>query len=59
MAFTKETFCTLPWSSILILPSGDFKICCFTGHKLPHGGDSHGVAVDENMKAMNVLTHSI
>jgi MoaA/NifB/PqqE/SkfB family radical SAM enzyme len=59
MAFSKETFCTLPWSSILILPSGDFKICCFTGHKLPHGGDSHGVAVDENMKAMNVLTHSI
>lgn len=59
MAFTKETFCTMPWSSILILPSGDFKICCFTGHKLPHGGDSHGVAVDENMKVMNVLTHSI
>lgn len=49
----------MPWSSILILPSGDFKICCFTGHALPGGGDSHGVAVDENMKVMNVLTHSI
>ena len=59
MSFTKETFCSMPWSSILILPSGDFKICCFTGHSIPGGGDSHGVAVDENMNVMNVLTHSI
>lgn len=59
MNFTKETFCTMPWSSILILPSGDFKICCFTGHEISGGGDSHGVAVDENMQVMNVLTHSI
>ena len=59
MNFSKDTFCTMPWSSILILPSGDFKICCFTGHELPGGGDSHGVAVDENMQVMNVLTHSI
>ena len=49
----------MPWSSILILPSGDFKICCFTGHALPDGGDSHGIAIDENGNAMNVLTHSI
>jgi MoaA/NifB/PqqE/SkfB family radical SAM enzyme len=59
MGFTKETFCTMPWSSILILPSGDFKICCFTGHKIAGGGDSHGIAVNENMEVMNVLTHSI
>lgn len=59
MNFTKETFCTMPWSSILVLPSGDFKICCFTGHPLPNGGDSHGVAMDESGTVMNVLTHSI
>lgn len=59
MSFTKETFCTMPWSSILILPSGDFKICCFTGHTLPNGGDSHGISIDDNGTTMNVLTHSI
>jgi len=59
MAFNKETFCTMPWSSIMILPSGDFKICCFTGHKTPEGRESHGVAVDDDGKTMNVLTHSI
>lgn len=59
MNFTKDTFCTMPWSSILILPSGDFKICCFTGHTMPNGGDSHGIAFDENGVTMNVLTHSI
>ena len=57
--FTKETFCTMPWSSILILPSGDFKICCFTGQELPNGGDSHGIAFAEDGTTMNVLTHSI
>jgi len=59
MSFNRDTFCTMPWSSILILPSGDFKICCFTGHALPGGGDSHGIAIDEGGNAMNVLTHSI
>jgi len=59
MNFTKDTFCTMPWSSILILPSGDFKFCCFTGHTLPSGGDSHGIAFDEEGNTMNVLTHSI
>jgi organic radical activating enzyme len=49
----------MPWSSILILPSGDFKICCFTGQELPNGGDSHGIAFAEDGTTMNVLTHSI
>jgi len=58
MKFNRDTFCTMPWSSILILPSGDFKICCFTGHDTPRG-DSHGVAVDDDYNIMNVLTHDI
>lgn len=58
MSFNKETFCTMPWSSIMILPSGDFKICCFTGHDTERG-DSHGVAVDDDYNIMNVLTHNI
>jgi hypothetical protein len=50
----------MPWSSILILPSGDFKICCFTGHiPYPGASESHGIALDENGVAMNVLTHSV
>ena len=56
MTFNNKTFCTMPWSSIMILPSGDFKICCFTGHKTPDGGDSHGVAIDDAGNTMNVLT---
>ena len=59
MPFSNKTFCTMPWSSIMILPSGDFKICCFTGHKTSDGRDSHGVAVDDDGNTMNVLTHSI
>jgi MoaA/NifB/PqqE/SkfB family radical SAM enzyme len=56
--FNRETFCTLPWSSILILPSGDFKICCFSGHHTKTEY-THGVAVDDNGNVMNVLTHDI
>ena len=48
----------MPWSSIMILPSGDFKICCFTGHKV-NGIETHGVALDDDGKVMNVLTHDI
>jgi pyruvate-formate lyase-activating enzyme len=59
MTYNKDVFCTMPWSSILILPSGDFKICCFTGHIQNDGKDSHGVAVDDDGNVMNVLTHSI
>lgn len=55
MVFNRDTFCTMPWSSILISPSGDFKICCFTGH----GVGGLGVAIDDTDNIMNVLTHSI
>jgi len=61
--FNKDTYCMLPWSSIMIAPSGDYKICCFSGfdvaniEKNPEG--SHGMCVDEKGKVMNVLTHSI
>jgi organic radical activating enzyme len=47
----------------MIAPSGDYKICCFSGfdvaniEKNPEG--SHGMCVDEKGKVMNVLTHSI
>lgn len=58
MSFNRKSFCTMPWSSIMILPSGDFKICCFTGHKVD-GVETHGVTVDDNGKVMNVLTHDI
>lgn len=53
--FSKDTFCTLPWSSIQINPSGDYKICCFSGVS----GENHGMAVDSNGVLMNVMTHSI
>jgi len=48
----------MPWSSIMILPSGDFKICCFSGHHTKTEY-THGVAVDDNGVVMNVLTHDI
>jgi hypothetical protein len=46
----------------MISPTGDYKICCFSGpeferHKEFADG-KHGVCVDENGKVMNVLTHS-
>lgn len=60
MSLNKNTFCTMPWSSIMILASGDYKICCFTSHHVAgKSAESHGVAIDENGKVMNVLTHSI
>ena len=59
--FQKDTFCILPWSSIQINPSGDFKICCFSGE---YNNDSasnlnHGMSVDDEGNVMNVMTHSI
>ena len=48
----------MPWSSILILPSGDFKICCFSGHTF-NNVNTHGVASDDDGNVMNVLTHDI
>ena len=52
--FSKVTFCSLPWSSVQINPSGNFKICCFSGND-----GNHGIAFDDSGKVMNVLTHSI
>jgi MoaA/NifB/PqqE/SkfB family radical SAM enzyme len=52
--FSKSTFCALPWSSIQINPSGNFKICCFSGND-----GNHGVGKDENGDVMNIMTHSI
>ena len=60
--FNKETFCSLPWSSIMIMASGDYKICCFSGSGEMNErglGEDHGMAFDENGNVMNVLTHSI
>jgi MoaA/NifB/PqqE/SkfB family radical SAM enzyme len=54
MMFSKTTFCSLPWSSIQINPSGNFKICCFSGND-----GNHGIAFDDDGKVMNVLTHSL
>lgn len=53
--FNRDTYCILPWSSIQINPSGDYKICCFSGVS----GENHGMAVDDNGVLMNVMTHSI
>jgi sulfatase maturation enzyme AslB (radical SAM superfamily) len=55
MSFSKDTFCALPWLSILILPSGDFTICALSGHT----ADGVGLAVDDSGNVMNILTHSI
>lgn len=52
--FSNKTFCALPWASIQINPSGNFKICCFSGND-----GNHGVGKDENGNVMNILTHSI
>jgi MoaA/NifB/PqqE/SkfB family radical SAM enzyme len=63
--FTKETFCSLPWSSIQINSTGDYKICCFSGAPefdddiMVERNKDHGMAYDENGNIMNVLTHSI
>ena len=62
--FNKDTYCVLPWSSIMITPSGDYKVCCFSGYGSlddpSENRDSiHGMCYDENGKVMNVLTHTI
>jgi pyruvate-formate lyase-activating enzyme len=58
--FDSSTFCILPWSSIQINPSGDFKVCCFSG--VSDGstrGNDHGMCLDANGEVMNVMTHTI
>ena len=59
--FSKDTFCILPWSSIQINPSGDFKVCCFSGEVNDSDAKNlnHGFCLDENGQVMNVMTHSI
>lgn len=53
--FHRDTYCIMPWSSIQINPSGDYKICCFSGTN----NQDHGMCVDEHENLMNVMTHSI
>lgn len=58
--FDKSTFCIIPWSTILINPSGDFRICCFSGvDDDSFQGNDHGVCLDEDGNVINILTHSI
>ena len=62
--FSKDTFCSLPWSSIQINSTGDYKICCFSGESefdediMASKNKDHGMAYDDNGNIMNVLTHS-
>jgi MoaA/NifB/PqqE/SkfB family radical SAM enzyme len=53
--FSKSTFCTMPWSSILIEPSGNFRVCCFTGN----GDLKEGHTKNNTGVAQNILTHSL
>lgn len=63
--FSNKTFCTLPFSSIQINTSGNFKVCCFTGeitaNPAVRGGfqNTFGMTIDNEGKIMNILTHSI
>ena len=63
--FSNKTFCTLPFSSIQINSSGNYKVCCFTGEITENakvrGGfqNNYGIALDKDGKVMHVLTHSI
>lgn len=59
--FTKDTYCILPWSSIEINPSGDFKVCCFSGVSSDSNrqGNDYGMCLDDDGNVMNILTHSI
>ena len=64
MMFSKDTFCSLPWSSIQINSTGDYKVCCFSGVSefdedlMGVNNKDHGMAYDDNGNIMNVLTHS-
>jgi MoaA/NifB/PqqE/SkfB family radical SAM enzyme len=52
--FNIESFCGEVWSQIEINTLGDYKICCLANYS-----DDYGLALDENGKVMNVMTHSI
>jgi MoaA/NifB/PqqE/SkfB family radical SAM enzyme len=54
MSFNEYSFCPELWSQLEITSTGDYKICC-----LAYGKYEQGLAVDDNGKVMNVMTHSI
>jgi organic radical activating enzyme len=47
-------FCRLPWQGLMITPLGDFRVCALTNDT----STGEGMALDENGKLMNILTHS-
>ena len=54
--FSKETFCSIPWSTAEINPDGRYKVCAFTGA----GSDENpNFYKDKTGRQINVLTHSI
>ena len=64
----KDVFCIVPWSSITISPTGDFRICCFSGENLtPRNNidgtlfieNNQGVPTNESGENLNILTHSL
>ena len=64
----KNNFCIMPWSSITISPTGEFRICCFSGeHVVPRENtaghlirkSTKGVPTDSDGKNMNILTYSL
>lgn len=62
MNFTEDTFCTMPWSTIQISPSGEYRICCFSGAKFELNEDGHPKLLSKDThisQSYNVLTHSI
>lgn len=52
----ESVYCSLPWMQLMISPSGDYKVCCFSGNQFEK---THGFCLDENDKPMNVLTHTM
>lgn len=54
MSYCLDSFCPEAWSQIEIDAEGDYKICC-----LANFDKDFGMAIDENGKVMNVMTHSI
>lgn len=64
----KDVFCIMPWSSITISPTGDFRVCCFSGENvvprntfngIPSRENDQGVPTDNLGENLNILTHSL
>lgn len=47
-------FCRLPWQGLMITPLGDFRVCALTNSTAM----DEGMALDEDGKLMNIMTHS-